>query len=261
MTIYIGFNKKSSLTAKGLQESFNEEGRECRIINRKRFKKSPSVFIRWGNSYKEAPEGCVELNSIESVRNASNKLLMAVTLIKAEGVTFPKCYFPGNVEDMLEEFNDLNSTPGADLYYRNKHNIVRRRNHYIDGDLYATEPIDRAREFRVHVFNNKTIGVYEKIPYDPTQFYCKNENCDFKRIDMSEEVNKEALRGVRPQAVAGVNALGLLFGGADVIISTDGTIYVNEVNSAPALNSLNLERFKEAIVNYISKEENLEEND
>mgnify|MGYP006174668855 FL=1 len=76
---------------------------------------------------------------------------------------------------------------------------------------------------------------------------------------MSDRNNLEQLRGVRPQAVAAVNSLGLLFGGVDVIIARDGRIYVNEVNSAPSLNSLNLNRFKEAILNHINKKE--EEND
>ena len=256
MTIYIGFNKKSSLTAKNLKEAFATAGEECRTINRKRFKKKPSVFIRWGNSYTEAPEGAVELNSLEAVKNASNKLLMAITLIKAEGVNFPKCYFNDSTGIDLEEVNILSDVAGRDLYYRNKHNIVRRRANYVEGDLYATEPIDRAREFRVHVFNGRTIGVYEKIPHDPDQYYCKNDNCDFVRLDMSSEDNRHQLKGVRPQAVAAVNSLGLLFGGVDVIIDKEGVIYVNEVNSAPSLNSLNVDRFKDSIINFINESKN-----
>lgn len=263
MTIYIGFNKRSFSTAKALRDTFISKGHDCRIINDKKFKKKPELFIRWGNSYKEVPEGVKEVNSMEAVKRASNKLLMAHALINAENVSFPKAYAspmilaslandlgtPGSVEGFTPMENNL------DLYYRNASGVVRRRNNYVSGDLYGTVPIDRAREFRVHIFDGKTIGVYEKLPHDENQAYCKNDNCDFKRLDMSDEETRNTLIGVRPMARAAVEALGLVFGGADVIISKTGEIYVNEVNSAPSLNSTNLDRYYEEITNYINKEE------
>lgn len=269
---YIAFNKRSSVTAKALQEHINSKGLNCRIINDKKFKFKPDVLIRYGNSYLDCPDGCTEINSKEAVRLASNKLMMAYTLINA-GVKFPKCYIPPSSAVLIgREFN-LEGENGAysidgvepmenglELYYRNSAGIVRKRGHYIAGDLYGTEPIDRAREFRVHVFNGRTIGVYEKLPHSEDVLYCKNDNCDFKRIDMSDESNRSQLVGVRPEARKAVGALGLLFGGADVIISKTGEIFVNEVNSAPSLNGPNLERYFEEIQNYISNvEENKEE--
>ena len=262
---YIAFNKRSSVTAKAIQEFLITKGIKARIINDKKFKFKPSLLIRWGNSYLNCPDGCEEINSIEAVRLASNKLLMAYTLIKS-GVNFPKTYIPPSSAIAIgREFN-LESESGAynidgvhamngepmDLYYRNRAGIVRRRDRYVDGDLYGTEPIDRAREFRVHVFGGKTIGVYEKIPHDQNQQYCKNDNCDFRRIDTSDESQRSLIKGVRPEARKAVDALGLLFGGVDVIISRSGEVFVNEVNSAPALNGPNLERYFEAIQEYLN---------
>lgn len=268
---YIAFNKRSSVTAKAIADYLKEKGINARMINDKKFKFKPSLLIRWGNSYLEAPKDCIEINSIDAVKLASNKLLMAYTLIKA-GVNFPRCYIsPSSAIQIGREFNLIGLNGGyeidgvypmpqsADLYYRNSSGIVRRRSSYVNGDLYATEPIDRAREFRVHVFNGKTIGVYEKLPHDPNQPYCKNENCDFKRIDTSDKSQRKEIVGVRPEARKAVEALGLLFGGVDVIISKSGEIFVNEVNSAPALNGPNLDRYYEAITEYLSGKTNKED--
>lgn len=269
MTIYVGYNKRSFSTAKAIRDSFLEKGEDCRIINDKKFKKKPKIFIRWGNSYKEAPEGSIEINSMEAVKRTSNKLRMAYALIKKEGVNFPTAYIsPLSAARLLEEEGMMESgqnqlegfqvmQDNMDLYYRNSSGVVRRRSSRADGDLYGTAPIDRAREFRVHVFNGRTLGVYEKIPHSEDQLYCKNDNCDFRRIDMAEESNREALRGVRPMTRLAVEALGLVFGGVDVIISKSGEIFVNEVNSAPSLNSINIDRYYEEIKNYVKE---LEEN-
>lgn len=260
---YVAFNKRSSVTAKAIQEVFTSKGVETRIINDKKFKRKPSVLLRWGNSYLQCPEGCIELNSLESVKLASNKLLMAYTLILA-GVNFPKAFISPvqataiqnlTGKDYIDSFGVMDND--MDLYYRNSANIVRRRNNYIQGDLYGTVPIDRAREFRVHIFNGRTIGVYEKIPHDQDQPYCKNENCDFVRIDTSQKEQTESIKGVRPEARKAVEALGLLFGGADVIISKTGEVFVNEVNSAPALNDPNILRYFDEIQKYLNNEQEL----
>lgn len=236
--IYIAYNKRSYSTAINIAEGFNQQGIKARTVNRKRPKHRPSVFIRWGNSYAQTPAGAIEINSAEAVSNASNKLLMARTLTAAEGVSFPEVFFPGECGNV-------------DGYYRNRVNTVVRRDRWIEGDLYMTTPIARAHEYRVHVFNGKTMGVYEKMPHDPEQFYCKDHNSDFRRIDVSNEENRESIKGVRPMAAAAVKAMGLVFGGVDVITSVDGNIYVNEVNSAPALNTLNIPRFIEKFNEYL----------
>jgi len=251
--LYIAFNKRSSVTARLLSEFFNSQGLVTRTINRKRFKVKPDVLLRWGNSYLDAPKGCLEINSKESVRLASDKRLMAYTLIKA-GVNFPEAFIsPMSANEIRKETGEYDESfhvlhdENTELYYRNAQGIVRRRGHYIQGDLYGTTPIDRSREFRVHIFKGKTIGIYEKFPHDEGQPYCKNDNCDFKRLDLSDPLVRSSIKGVRPQAKLAVESLGLDFGGADVIISKDGGVFVNEVNSAPALNEPNLLRYFEEI--------------
>jgi len=251
--IYIGYNKRSCITAKALA---NELG--ARTINNKRFKKKPSVFVRWGNSYLESPEGAIEVNDLEAVKNSSNKLLMARILSAVPEAKFPKVWFfddeidhpspRSNSEEDIEEFIDL--LPSG-LYFRNKFNQARLRNFKVEGDMYAVEKIDKIREFRVHVFQDEIVGVYEKIPYEGNPDYWKDDVCRFKRIDTASKEALKGTKGIRPAAKAAVKALGLVFGGADVMIDIDGNVFVNEVNTAPSLNTENVKRFSEKIKEYV----------
>lgn len=236
---YVAINKKSSVTGKNLAKALN-----ARTINRRRFKFRPSFLIRWGNSYNSPNGRCIELNSKQAVANASNKLLMAKILSSAEGVNFPKVYFPVNGTFPEEVINSERPK-----YFRNRFNQARKRVRPIEGDLYCVEDVDKEREFRVHIFNGKTIGVYEKVPMDRNSPYWKSEHVEFKRLDMSNKEN--VVKGLRPMAKAATEALGLLFSGVDAILSTDGKLYINEVNSAPSLNAPNIERWVEAINEYI----------
>lgn len=236
---YIAFNKRSSLTAKLLAEEL-----DARTINGKKFKFKPSLLLRWGNSYLECPPDTIELNSLEAVKKTSNKLEMAKILSSTPEAKFPKVWFIG--EDKPESMNGR-------MYFRNKFNQARLREVCVEGDFYATEIIDKVREFRVHVFDGEIMGVYEKIPYEGNPDYWKDDVCQFKRLDTSCKESMNGIKGVRPAAKAAVKALGLLFGGADVMIDSSGKVYVNEVNSAPALNSENIKRFTQKIKDYVDR--------
>lgn len=252
--VYIAFNKRSVLTARALQNQLQNDlgdDYEVRIINKKAFKKKPLFLIRWGNSYIEAPEGCVDINPQQAVESAADKLKMAQALAEDKDSRFPDVSFDFNNNDLqrLKQSSKSNM-----LFCRNEHDQVRFRSNPIESDKYALADVDKAREFRVHVFNGKTIGVYEKIPMEGADANIrKNDNCHFTRMDMSDESTRNQLKGVRPAARSAVSTLNLLYGGVDVLISNSGEVFVNEVNSAPSLNGPNLERWSEAISDYIQK--------
>ena len=241
---YVALNKRSIVTGRSIAQAI-----EARTINRKRFKFKPSVLVRWGNSYATPNNQAIELNSRQSVSNASNKLLMAKILSSAEGVKFPKLFLTENGAFPQEVVNRCSN--GEEFYFRNRFNQARRRSRVVSGDLYCLEIVDKKREFRVHVFNDKVLGVYEKIPNDPSLPYWKSDFCQFKRLDMSDDDVRKSIKGVRPMAKAATKALGMLFSGVDVIIDSNNDVYVNEVNSAPSLNSTNIERWANEIEQYI----------
>lgn len=106
----------------------------------------------------------------------------------------------------------LNGVPQAPLYTK----FVKARN-----------------EYRINVCNGRTMGVQLKVPTG------NNPNHDIKtggngygfRLLSDHEIPN----GIRPVARAAITALGLDFGGVDLIVGMDGNAYVLEVNTAPEL--------------------------
>lgn len=226
------FNKRSCVTAKELAKALSLRGGSTVLSKNEKRRTGllPDVTLRWGNSKTEAGTR-IELNSKDAVSNACDKGKMMKILVDA-GIATPEVVF--------------NPTGAAEGFYRNAHDIVVKRTHAVAGDKYMTKDFEKVKEFRVHVFNGTTIGVYEKRPNDGNYSgLLKAENCSFVRIDQNI-----VDRGVRPIAKKSVEALGLLFGGVDVMINSSGKIVVSEVNSSPSLNTLNIDRWAEAIKKY-----------
>lgn len=217
-----------------LKTSMGTTGRNC------------DIAVRWGNSTTNLPNvPSLELNTRESVRNATDKGVMMRMLVDA-GVPTPTVFFRDTVRD-----GDI---PDGPLYIRGASDHV---SYSSNGSIprgnwkYASIPVNRAAEFRVHVFNGKVLGVYEKRPQEANARILKDDNCDFVRLNMANRENAQYARGVRPIAKRAVRALGLLFGGCDIIKDTNGNCFVLEVNSAPALNGPNLIRWSNAINEFI----------
>lgn len=101
-----------------------------------------------------------------------------------------------------------------------------------DAPIY-TKFIPARAEYRINVCNDTTVGVQLKVPQG------NNPNHDIKtggngygfRLLNENEIP----RGIRPVARAAIAALGLDFGGVDLIVGADGNPYILEVNSAPEL--------------------------
>lgn len=254
MKTMIAYSNRSCVTGKELRESLEA----IRKTSDKRAK--CDLFIRWGTTdefpnlrYKH------ELNSLEAVLRTINKLLMLQALTEA-GVSTLEF---SNDATRLQEFVDRT----GNVYIRNNQGVVRYGNDFnATRDSYFSRPIRfKRREYRVHVFNGKVIGAYEKVPLvsataenqSPTaaenrpKLY-KSDTCRFVRCNLDgveglvPRVNDEA----QALCVRAVQALGLLFGGVDLIRDKHGHFFVCEVNSAPGLNGLNVERWVNEIKEY-----------
>lgn len=238
MKTLICYSGKSSVTGKAIRQKFN-------ALRKRTGKKAKcDLFIRWGST-EEFPNTRykVELNSLEAVRNAVNKLKMLQLLSAAEVPTLDFGTELVTVNDFLDE--------NGSQYIRNKLGVVRYANDFNPAsDMYYSKPIvDKRREYRVHVFNGKILGIYEKVPMGeerPKLF--KSDTCNFKRRDpelcLLNKENQEV-------CIKSVQALGLLFGGVDCIRDKNGNIFICEVNSSPSLNTLNVDRWSEEILNYV----------
>lgn len=240
-TAYISYSKRSSTTGRELFKLLKANktgGFNWRRCNKKEPTKSYKVMLRWGNSLSERKENSLELNDINDSISAINKLKMAKAFV-GKGVKIPTISF--------NEDGEISTLS----YIRGKEGTVRLGDSFFESDLYATEMVDKDIELRIHIFNGRTIGVYEKIPNEDSDLILKDNNSTFRRLDMSIDENKDRIKGARPLAVKAVESLGMLFGGVDIIKSTSGEWYALEVNSSPALNTPNVERYVNEIEKYL----------
>ncbi len=91
-------------------------------------------------------------------------------------------------------------------------------------------------EYRVWVFQNKALSIYEKVFKGEGEYegFMRNHRFGF-RFDTRDELldNKELIK----PAIAAVKAIDLDFGAVDVLLGKDGKYYVLEVNSMPHVDS------------------------
>lgn len=245
MSNYILYNKRSCVTGKALFDELRNRSAKWRRRT-KNLPLSCDVIVRWGNSYTPGTSP-IELNA--NLSNATDKLRMMQLFQQYKESNKSFSPLPISFDNPEEVAVD------GYVYARNLHGHVKYRplSSCLDTDLYFSRPIlSQKREYRVHIVDGKTVGVYEKIPNDPSVKIFKDHNCRFRRVDVSDEEQRQEILGVRPQARMASSALSLDFGGADIIVSEEG-IFVVEFNSSPALNSLNICRWADRIENLIDK--------
>jgi hypothetical protein len=206
-----------------------EMGVDLRRISDQKFAYNPDFAIRWGNAFLDLPDKNIPcMNSKAAVNQAINKRTMANILSQSSQVTFPLTYI-----DARTIPDDI---PG--VYVRGNTNRIafKDKSELPSSFMYATKPIDKEREFRVHVFQNEVIGVFEKIPKDPDTRMWRRDTCEIKKFENSDADN-HVYRSVCKSAVRALGELGLHFGGVDIGVEREtNNCYVFEVNSAPALN-------------------------
>lgn len=255
MKTLIAYSNRSCVTGKELRQALRAVRKKT--DNRARC----DLFIRWGttevfNNIRYTKE----LNSLEAVLRTSNKLEMLQTLVAANVATLEFSNDPAQLTSLADR--------EGNVYIRNKLGVVRYGNDYNgDRDLYFSRPIRfKRREYRVHVFNGKVLGAYEKVPLvlptaadqnphasenRPKLF--KSDTCKFVRCDLGLEGSR-LTQAAQELCISSVSALGLVFGGVDLVRDKNGGFTIIEVNSAPGLNGLNVERWVEAIREYYNEE-------
>ena len=136
--------------------------------------------------------------------------------------------------------------------------LPRRKNHQKGGDFkgshftpdYFTLKMDFTEEYRVHVFRGKSIRVGRQFPREDFP----NPHPWVKSYDLGwvylwagkwREKIPSALRGV---AINAVEVLGRDTGAVDLGVTKDGTIFVLEVNSTPALEPNTIRLYADRLV-------------
>jgi len=109
---------------------------------------------------------------------------------------------------------------------------------YDEGYAYSTKFIEDNREFRVFVFNGKSIKFTEKKPTEETNPINPIKNYAngyrFFAVENDGTVKKKKIRQLAKDVI---EELGFLFGAVDILVPVDDPdqCYVLEVNTAPSM--------------------------
>lgn len=208
------------------------------------------LIINWGNS--NTPDWNDNNNSILnnplSVKSAINKLT-CLTKLKESGV--PTVEFTTDYLTAFKWFADNNNViERHNITGSQGEGIVVAKDNLNRGVPMYTKFIEKAREYRVHVFNGEVIDIQQKkrrveseVPQDGVIKNLANGwvFCRDNITPPPENINDVAIRSIE--------ALGLDFGAVD-ILSKDNQVYVLEVNTAVGMEGETLTKYVNAINNY-----------
>jgi hypothetical protein len=200
-----------------------------------KFNKPGDVIVNWGNVGPiPNPKGCHILNKQEAVGYAINKKKTFEVLSAYDIDTVPWTANRAVAEEWLKmgrtvvARKTLTGHEGAGIV------IVEKVNELIQAPLY-TLYINKVKEFRVHATPFGVIDTQWKV-HDPklgppkdwkVRSYANGFIFQRKGIIASPARDQLAIQTVR--------ALGLDFGGLDIIEDKQGNFYVVEVNTAPGI--------------------------
>lgn len=214
------------------------------------------VRVRFGSKNPHRP--CdIDFNPIDAIERTANKLKMKAIFLHA-GVRTPK--YLSNTNSAAQAITD--GYLGNKVFFKTPYHS-RGRGMKIYDDLglaiseqrkgYFEESCISKREFRVHVMDGEVFCVDEKRPRDKSMKMkdrptVKNMASGFKfrrpLRDFPDEVLTESIKAVE--------ALGLVFGAADVGLNDDG-VWIYEVNTAPSLRTKTRKLYQKALVKAIWK--------
>ena len=246
------YTDRSCVTGKALWDAMRNHDFFSSVerVRKTKTVRQPDLVVRWGNSTSPAVRSGtpLELNTASAVSNASNKLTMMRMLSSAETVNTPTVYFLNDHRLNQSVFEAFKDSSGK-CFIRGSNGSIRYDDTLRSGDKYITKPVNKDREYRVHVFNGKVLGIYEKVPQEEGVMIYKDHNCNFRKCN-PEAGRLRCNETAQQMCIDAISTLGLLFGGVDIMRDTDGNFYVCEVNSSPSLNSINVEKYVEEFINY-----------
>jgi len=206
-------------------------------------KYDPGVtVINWGSGKSDLGT-CTVLNKPEAVRLAVNKL-KSFTKFREAGVRTP---------DWTTDVNVASGWLPAGKV------VARARLEGRDGDgltIHSAGPLPPAKlytkflpgctEYRISVVGNKVIACQKKVPVPGKPEY----NHEVKTTGGGYGLHWETWwpASVNEEAIKAVKALGLDFGGVDVIYLEDEGARVLEVNTAPELTPMLVDRYSKHLM-------------
>ena len=205
-------------------------------------------------------DNVVVINKPESIHKACNKHLTFKLLAYQE---IPCPIFTTNINEAAQWFDIpktivfcrtlLSASKGKGIV------VARRPEELVDAPLY-TLYIPKSEEYRFHVAFNKVIHIQKKkkltaeeltarnitniepLVRNVTNGYVFSSNLELELDDDGSYKDPKYFM-MTEHAIHSIQALGLDFGAVDLIVGKDGRTYVLEVNTAPGIEGITLERY------------------
>jgi hypothetical protein len=212
------------------------------------FVRPNDCIVNWGSTGKIPGEhkAKIVLNRQEAVARAINKRTTFQVLAGAGVSTVPWTANKAVAREWLDNGlivvarKTLTGHEGAGIV------IIKTVHDFIDAPLYTQYILNRSREFRVHATQHGVIDTQWKVR-DPKREVISwkvrsyKNGFIFQRKGVEPNAKRDAL------AIQAIKALGLDFGGLDIIEDKQGNLYVLEVNTAPGIEGLSVTRYAEAL--------------
>lgn len=244
--------KQGSKSAKALANALG--GKVLKHVGSKYRPRLGDVVINWGASAPPAYAPATTLNA--DVRVAQCKLATFDTLQAAGVRTPPHWTVKGGGDQTFPVVcrTKLRGHSGDGIV------IANNADELVEAPLY-TKYIKKKDEYRVHVIRGDAFFVQRKarkLDHEQPNWLVRNLEGGFvfteveKKDPVLLEINPNPFAcpdDVINQALAAIAALGLDFGGVDVIWNEkEGKAYVLEVNTACGLEERTADRYRQAIV-------------
>jgi glutathione synthase/RimK-type ligase-like ATP-grasp enzyme len=248
MKVYENMNNGSLITRliprRQDRRTFYRTYRNNDIERRTRSFDQPSlnnrVVVRWGTREEFDTSGAIVYNKSLAIQNASDKKLMR-KLLAENGVKVPKSVTPHN-----ENHADYPIIARPSSHSKGSNFVVLLgRAEFIDHyhrnerhGWYYSAFYNKEHEYRFHVAHGKVLGIMQKPrPNNGSIAWNRAINDDgFEYVNWDRLNDVPHLAEGAYQSTKAVEALGLDFGGVDVMCKGDDAVVI-EVNTAPSVST------------------------
>jgi len=202
---------------------------------------SDNVVIRWG-SREELPSngGTVVYNRSSAIANATDKR-ESRNILATAGVVVPRMVTPddSNISYPVVARPSVHSKGRNFIVIRDASQFRTHYQSHARRGWYYSEYVDKDSEFRFHVCHGKVLAIMEKPRPENRNLLAWNRALNedpFVYVPWNALRERQGLANAAIESIKAVEALGLDFGGVDVMLVGDRAVVI-EVNTAPTLNS------------------------
>jgi glutathione synthase/RimK-type ligase-like ATP-grasp enzyme len=215
------------------------------------------VIIRLGSSTAGQP-GDIEINTVQAIKNCSDKLLMKELFAKAK-VKSPNFF---NVEEVLK--TEVKYPLVKKLKFRSRGQGMQLVNNKQELDkiiaakkdnIYFEEYFNGSREYRLHVSEEGCFYTCRKMRKKDAKerWFFNSQNCVWMLEDNVLFNKPPTFDKIVEECKKGLKALGLDFAAFDVRVGKDGTFTIIEANSAPSFAEITTQKYLEHLPILINK--------